>query len=167
MKKSAIYFLKLSTWDKISLLLYIVFTIYVSIVGLYQIESQKTVLVMYSVFTPFFLFTLNCRSLRNFSVFLVWVGIAVYHIWLSFKIRDFTVILSNDRKLVEGVSYTWVFLLLYFVLRVIHLKLRGIEFMPLEKSYYGKLDNRKLHVLDYLIFIVFFLFWVKFSMIGF
>lgn len=158
MKQSKFNFKKLNTWDKVTMVLYVL----ISIILWYYFEnvtSNKTkrdVLFWYSFGTQFFLYAFNYKSLRNLLVYIFWIVIGLIHLFFYFQLKDVAMFQMPGGHIATGLRNT-IFMLLFFqVLRFISLKTQGQELVcPSKYSRTDIFDDREVTQVDFFLFFIY------------
>lgn len=158
MKRSIFHFKKFNTWDKVTMILYVL----ISIILWYYFEnvtSNKTkrdVLFWYSLGTQFFLYALNYKSLRKLLVYIFWILIGLIHLFIYFQLKDVAMFQMPGGHVATGLRNTIILLLFFQVLRFISLKIQGQELVcPSKYSRTDTFDDREVTQFDYFLFIVY------------
>lgn len=158
MKRSIFNFKKLNTWDKVTMVLYVL----ISIILWYYFEnvtSNKTrreILFGYSFGTQFFLYVLNYKSLRNLLVYIFWIVIGLIHLFFYFQLKDVAMFQMPGRHIATGLRNTIIMLLFFQVLRFMSLKIQGQELVCPSK--YSKTDifyDRGVTQVDFILFFIY------------
>ncbi|MFT5347750.1 MAG: hypothetical protein ACI9M3_000784 [Bacteroidia bacterium] len=148
------YAKKITAWDWITIILYLLTS-----VGLYfffeNTEFKKNVLFFYCLGSHFFLFSFNYKSLRNFKVYLIWVGFALVHLYFYLQLKDVNSLQNFQGHAAQGLASTLILLVLFQVLRYISLKTQGQELVCPSRSLTDFFDNRIITGIDFLLFIVY------------
>ncbi len=145
-------FQKLTRFDLWYLLSYAL----LSVVLFTLIDLTPAIVFGYSFLTQLFLYVFCYKSLRNFYVFIIWLGIGFCHSYLHY-------ILINDNSLrfvkghaAMGLKNTLPLLLLFQVLRVLSLKIQRRELVsPSRGSTTDIFDEVKITWLDYVLFLIY------------
>jgi hypothetical protein len=157
MKPTFFYFERLKTWDIIAAVCYVVIsTVLYSLYKNSTVETQLSIISRYACTTEIILFLLFYKSLRNFSVYLIWLAFALIQFVLYFFIR-----LSQSAHMPGHLAYGFrnviFFVLLYQGLRYFSIKVQKREFVaPVKGSSKDEFDNIELSNVDYIIFFVYF-----------
>lgn len=158
MKRSIFHFKKINTWDKVTMILYVLISI---ILWCYfeNVTSNKTkgdVLFWYSFGTQFFLYALNYKSLRNLLVYIFWILIGLIHLFIYFQLKDVAMFQMPGGHVATGLRNTIILLLFFQVLRFISLKIQGQELVcPSKYSRTDTFDDREVTQFDFFLFIVY------------
>jgi hypothetical protein len=158
MRQPIFYFEKLKPFDKWTIGLYMVLTL-----GLIYFfgtpdgnENRSQVIFGYAFLTQFCLYVFCYKSLRNLTVFFIWVAIGLFHLYLFS-------ILKNDETLqmFRGHSATPLrntvpLLLLFQVFRFLSAKIQGQELVgPSRGSTTDLFEERRVNWLDYTFFVIY------------
>lgn len=155
---------KLSFHDKLSVLFYFFATIMVSNIGVFfdEIETQKSVVLGYAVCTPILLYFLLYKSLRDIKIFAIWIGFAVYHLFLHKNLTANQDLMFFRGHAADNLQYTIYFVVLFEVLRIGHLKLFGYELVS-PGPYGARRDlweDRKIKFPDVICFFIYMFLWL-------
>lgn len=155
---------KLITYDKISIVVYLLLTIIVSKIVFFfeENETQKSIVMAYSFLTPLALYVFSYKSLRNIKMLIVWIAFSIYHLFLYE-----TLVINYDLMFfrghaAHGLQYTILFVILFEVIRISHLKIVGYELVSLG-SYGARTDlwdERKIRISDIICFFIYFPIWI-------
>jgi hypothetical protein len=158
MPKLIFYFEKLRAWDKITIALYLVVTV-ITIVYYWNAGSsaRKETLWMYPFLTQLFLYIFNYKSLRNLTVYCLWIVIAIGHFGMYLYLLDYIEQRHLTGYAVTGLRNTLLLLLLFQVLRFISAKTQGQELVCPDKSGIDMYDHRKVTAIDCILFVVYLL----------
>src|SRR5215831_12584308 len=144
--KPIFYFERLKPFDKWSIGLYFMLTF-----GLfYFLEATKSIIFFYAFFTQFFLYGFCYKSLRNLTVYFIWIIFGLLHFYLY-------IILKNDPTLqmVRGHAATPLrntipLLILFQILRFLSANIQGQELVSPSKGGTTDLfDERRVNWLDF------------------
>jgi len=146
MGKQIYYFEKFKTWDLITIVSYIL----ISIIVYFNCTLQDfSVLHMYAFVTQFFLITFNYKSLRNLSVYIIWVAIGVIHFIVYIKLVDLPDLVGKHDHSAKTLKNTLIILGYYQVVRFISARTQGQEWVCPGGSFrYDFFDNRKITIID-------------------
>ena len=124
---------ELTKYDKISTIVYLILTLIISKITVFfsDVEIQKTVVLMYSIMTPFLIYTINYKSLRNIKMFIIWIGIGVIHIFLFRHLSENPDLMFKIGHAANGLRFTIYFVILFEIIIIIHLKLLKYELVSL------------------------------------
>ncbi len=155
--KKYFYFEQANLWDKISVITYLILSV-ILYFDPYGIISKEIVLG-YSIGTQLFLYFFNYKSLRKLNIWLIWFLYALMHLYLYEDL-----ILKDDFQhhkvpAASFLKHTWISLLLFQFLRILSLVIQNKELVP--PTPVGQTDlweDRKLTAIDYICFIIFFVF---------
>jgi len=145
---------KMDRWDYFTILLYLLLTAFI-----YFDPNRfitKEIILAYSYITPAFLYLYNYKSLRNIYVWLIWVVISIIHIWLYIELSELEKFQYQIGSAAAFLKYTWIFILLYQLLRISFLKFKKIELVAPNVGSNDIWDRRKLTRLDTLFFFIYF-----------
>lgn len=146
MEKPIFYFEKFNTWDVISIISYLL----ISIIVYFQCTlSDFGIVHMYAFITQFFLITFNYKSLRNLSVYYVWLVIGGIHLFVYFKLIDLPDLVGTHDHSAKDLKNTLIILGYYQVIRFISARTQGQEWVCPGGSFrYDFFDNRKITIID-------------------
>ena len=158
MPQPIFYFDKLKTWDKVTIVLYLILS-----AGLWyyfhnatNTKIQRDILFGYALGTQFFFYFFNYRSLRNLTVYFFWVAIGIIHLYLYFQLKDNHALLNVRGHSAIGLRNTLVLLLLFQVLRFISARTQGQELVfPSKGSSSDLFDERRTTIIDVILFLVY------------
>jgi hypothetical protein len=153
------YFDKLDFWDRISIPFYIVVTAICAYFFMYNNSpsENRTLLLFYTLGTQLLLYLLNYKSLRNLTVYIVWIVIASAHLLFYFHLKDNPELQNVHSHAATGLRNTIILLLLYQILRVISLNTQRQELVaPTRGGTTDIFEDRKLTFIDYVLFVVYF-----------
>jgi hypothetical protein len=157
MKHPIFYFALLKTWDIWTVFLYTVISICVFTTGVYTIGSAnfKTVLFLYTFGTHFFLYLFNYRSLRNLTVYLIWILFGVIQLIAYFHLKDDSSLKMINGHAARGLRDTIILLIVFQVLRIISLNVQHQELVSPSRGGIDLYDERQVNWFDNLLFIVY------------
>ncbi len=159
MTKQIFYFDKLTSWDKITTSGYLLLT---GIFAYFFLKinsdsSNRTLLLFYTLMTQLLLYLLNYVSLRNLTVFVIWVVFSFGHLYLYYQLKDNPSLQNFRGHAATGLRTTIISLILFQLLRIISLKTQKEELVAPNKG--GRTDiyeGREITVVDYILFVVYF-----------
>ncbi|WP_289056155.1 hypothetical protein [Carboxylicivirga marina] len=149
---------KFTLYDKISMTVYLLLTGFITYKAIFDSCNDTTSawLIGYSVGTPLFLYLANYHSLRNIRVYLIWLGFSIYHLVLYLRLIEIDCLILPRGNAASGLRFTILYLVLWQVLRLVHLKLTNIELVaPSRGGSFDFFDNRRINILDYLAFAIY------------
>lgn len=157
MKKSIFYFEKLNTWDKVTITLYSIISLFIwRYFNDLEIESQKSYLSFYTFFTQFFLYLFNYKSLRNLSVYFIWIGFSLIHLYAYYYLKDIESLHYVRGHAANGLKNTIVLLLVFQVFRFLSAKIQYQELICPGKGNSTDLFNeRKPTIIDWVSLIIY------------
>jgi len=158
MPQPIFYFDKLKTWDKVTIVLYLFLSI-----GLWYYfdnaissKTQRDILFGYAFGTQFFLYFLNYKSLRNLTVYFLWVLIGILHLFIYFQFKDNPLLQNVRGHSATGLRNTIILLLLFQVLRFVSAKTQGLELVcPSKGSKTDLFDERQVTFIDFVLFVIY------------
>lgn len=153
------YFEKLNRWDKVIIISYVALTGILAyfFLNVNSDSSNRSLLSAYTLGTQLFLYFIYYGSLRNLSVYFVWLLLSIGHLYLYYQLKDEASLLNLRGHAATGLRNTVILLLLFQLLRFISIKIQGQELVSPAKG--GKrdfFDERNLTVIDYILFAVYF-----------
>lgn len=159
MHQPIFYFNKLVLWDKASIAFYLA----VSSICFYFFQysntpsENRTLLTSYTLGTQLLLYLLNYKSLRNLTVYIFWILIAIVHLLLFFQLKDNPELQNVRGHASIGLRNTFILLLLYQILRITSLKTQKRELVaPSRGGTTDTFDGRKITFIDYVLFSIYF-----------
>lgn len=158
MPQPIFYFDQLKPWDKITIALYIFLTAalwyYFNITSSHQ--TQRDILLGYTLGTQLFLYFFNYKSLRNLTVYSFWIAVGFLHLFFYFQLRENTMLQNVRGHSATGLRNTIILLLLFQVLRFISARTQGQELVcPSKGSRTDLFDDRKITFIDFILFVVY------------
>ncbi len=157
---------KLTKYDKVSTIVYLILTLIISKITLIfsDVEIQKETIVIYGLLTHFSIYLINYKSLRNLKMFIIWTGIGLIHIFLFKYLSNNPVLMGNKRHAAFGLQFTIYFVILFEIIRIIHLKLFKYELVSLVGAGRSRdlWENRRIKTPDIICFFSYFIIWVIF-----
>ncbi len=159
MTQQIFYFDRLTTWDKITTTCYLILTGILTyfFLRINNDSSNRTLLLFYALGTQLLLYLLNYVSLRNLTVFVIWIIFSFGHLYLYYQLKDNPSLQNVRGHAATGLRNTIITLFLFQLLRFISLKTQGIELVAPNKG--GRTDifeGRKITVVDYVLFVVYY-----------
>lgn len=151
------YFDNLKTWDKATILFYILTSFIV--LGLYNvldINSKKNLIVAYAIGTHFLLYLFNYKSLRNLRTYFFWLFVGLIHLIFYFFLKDNQNLSFVNGHAARALGNTALLVLIYQLLRFVSLKTQQKELVsPSWGGARDLFDNRKVTIIDFALFIVY------------
>lgn len=131
------------------------FSLYFIVIEASVFYNTKPI-VIYSFGLYFFTFTFNYRALRNLNIWLIWFGLSLLQILIYYQNE----LENTDFTAIRGLRNFWIFLIVFQIFRWISIKFQKEEFITLSRSKWDILDNRRITILDMLIYVlgIFFIF---------
>lgn len=155
------YFKKPSLFDKWSIGVYLVLTLGLAIYWL-QIDNQankSAILFTYGVITQFLIYGVLYKSLRNLTVFSIWLLIGLVHFYGYCELRTDVTLIATDGHSALPLRNTIPLLILFQFLRFISLKIQHQELVcPGKPSKWDKTDlysEREINWLDYVLLVIY------------
>ncbi|MBO0321567.1 hypothetical protein J0X14_04600 [Muricauda sp. CAU 1633] len=143
----------MDNWDFYSIFIYVAISliIYFDPYGL----ITKEMVLFYAYLTPLFLYLFNYKSLRKLNVWIIWTIISLLDIVLYYEISGIEKFMFVRGPASGFLRYTWIFLLLFQLLRVISFKFQEMELVAPNKGSIDIWDNRRLTFVDNICFIIY------------
>jgi len=119
MNRHIFYFNKITKWDKITILLYLFLSIWLTFYyrnNPIDYNLKRNILFFYAFGTHFFLYTFNYKSLRNLTVYFTWFAFALIHLIIYFKLKDFDYLQNIQLHASIGLRNTVPLLMLFQIL---------------------------------------------------
>lgn len=103
------------------------------------------------------LYFVNYKSLRNLTVYLIWIGIAFVHLYFYFQLKDNpSLFYVRGQNSATGLRNTIFLLLLFQLLRFISYRTQGKELVcPTKGGHKDLFDGRKTTYIDIILFMVY------------
>lgn len=157
MKNPVFYSIKLSLWDKLTVVLYMVLTmILLFYFGHSSAKTQRSIVFAYGFGTQLFLYILNYKSLRNLKVYLFWIIVGCFHLYVHLMLKNNPLLRSINGHAATGLRNTLFLLVLFQFLRIISLKIQCKELVsPGNASTTDLFDERLITLLDFGLFAVY------------
>lgn len=155
MTKSIFHFDKLKPFDNWTIGLYLLITLGLSyyFLSVENIATKRDLIFGYALVTQLALYGLCYKSLRNITVFFVWVVIGFVHLYFYYTLKDVTVLQMYRGHATTPLRNTLPLLVLYQILRVASLKIQQQELVSPSRGFTTDLfDERKVNWLDYIFF---------------
>jgi hypothetical protein len=150
MPQPIFYFEKLRLWDKVTIVLYLLLSAGMIIYYLQKpVPERGDFPWSYAFLTQLCLYIFNYKSLRNMTVYCIWIGIGIGHIGMYLYLRD----LSGDAP--KELRNTVILLLLFQVLRFISARTQGQELVCPGKYGTDLFEERKVTLIDYILFVLY------------
>ncbi len=159
MTQQIFYFDKLTWWDKITTTGYLILTgtLIYFFLNINSDSSNRTLLLFYSLGTQLLLYLLYYVSLRNLTVFAIWVLFSLGHLYLYFQLKDNPSLQNFRGHAATGLRNTIICLFLFQLLRIVSLKTQKKELVAPNNG--GRTDieeGKTITILDYFLFVVYF-----------
>lgn len=159
MKKPIFYFERTTNWDRITIFLYLILSIGLSLYYYnrpFDHKLQRDILFSYSIGTHFFLYLINYKSLRNLKVYFIWFVFGFIHLIIYLKLKDIDYLKNLNSHASTGLRNTVPLLILFQILRFFSAKTIGQELVALSPGSTTDLfDERKITVIDSIAFAVY------------
>lgn len=151
-------------WDTISIVSYLLLSVSVLKWELFiaDISTSRNLILGYTFCTPLFLYLFNYKSLRNVYSFIIWVIFCVFHIYLyRVLILNLSIQYVVGSHPAEGLQYSILFLFIILLFRVLSLLVFKRELVaPVYLGFTRDMhDNRRITFWDYMLFVVYLLFF--------
>lgn len=155
MEKRIFEFSRLQLWDYITIGLYLVLTIYIHLTFTKDtFPSYANLLIFGYIFgTMMFNYLFNYKSLRNMTVFSIWILFGLYHFWLFKHLENVKEMYYDSRHIAYGLKYSIVVLVIQQIFRFSYIKLTNMELVaPVKGGGTDIFDNRYPNILDFAFF---------------
>lgn len=155
MTKPIFHFDKLRPFDKWTIGLYLILTLRLSnyFLSTENVASKRDLIFGYAFLTQLALYGFCYKSLRNTTVFFVWVVIGLFHLYLYNTLKDDTTLQMFRGHSTTPLRNTLPLLVLHQILRVVSLKIQGQELVSPSRGFTTDLfDERKVNWLDFILF---------------
>lgn len=159
MPQRIFYFDTLNLWDKISITFYLMVTAICAYFFLCENNSasNRTLLLFYTLGTQSLLYILNYKSLRNLTVYLIWIIIAIAHLFAFFQLKDNPELQNVRGHAATGLRNTIILLLLFQILRITSLTIQKQELVaPTRGGTTDIFEGRKITFIDFALFVIYF-----------
>jgi hypothetical protein len=158
MTRPIFYFEELKSFDKWTIGLYLLLTF--GLLYYFQttsnIEYRNQIIFGYAFLTQFGLYLFCYKSLRNLTVFLIWIGIGLFHLYIYYNLKDDTSLQMFRGHSSTPLRNTVPLLLLFQVLRFLSAKIQGQELVgPSRGATTDLFDERKVNWLDFVFFAIY------------
>ena len=129
MTDSTYYFERLNTFDKWTLGLYTLLTFGLSFyfVNELNVDNKADTIFMYGLGTHLTLYTFCYKSLRNLTVFAIWILFGLLHLLAYFMLKEDIALQMFKGHSATPLRNTIPLLIFYQLLRSVSLKTRGQE----------------------------------------
>lgn len=159
MEKPIFYFDKTTKWDKITILLYILLSIGLTVYYMNNSldnKLQRGILFGYAIGTHFFLYMFNYKSLRNLKVYFIWFAFGLIHLFIYFKLKDIDYLKYINGHAAIGLRNTVPLLIIFQILRFICAKTIGVELVAVSRGSATDLfEERKVTMIDFMAFAIY------------
>lgn len=149
MKRPIFYFERLKAWDIWTIAAYVIISLAV------YINGNKGSLLLYVIFTQIFIYVCNYRSLRNLSVYLVWLGFGIVHFVVYLYLRNNPLFALPKGNAANALKDTIILLFVYQLLRILSLNIQHQEFVMPTRSGTDIFGERFPNWLDTLLFFLY------------
>ena len=169
MTDSTYYFERLNTFDKWTLGLYTLLTLGLSFyfVNELNVDTKASAIFMYGLGTHLILYMFCYKSLRNLTVFAIWILFGLLHLLAYSKLKDDIALQMFKGHSTTPLRNTIPLLIFYQVLRLVSLKTRGQELVvPNRISRTDMFDERQPTWVDFVYLIIFWTVSILFSLTG-
>lgn len=159
MTQKIFYFDRLTSWDQITIRCYLILTgiLMYFFLTINSDSSNKTLLLCYTLGTQLFLYLLNYVSLRNLTVYLIWILFSVGHLYLYYQLKDNPTLLNVRGHAATGLRNTIILLVLFQLLRFISANTQGQELVaPTRVGRTDIFEGRRITIVDYILFAIYF-----------
>jgi len=149
MKRPIFYFEKFKPWDIWTIVIYAIISVCVFF--------YKDILSFYTIVTCIFIYLFNYKSLRNLSVYLVWLLFAIgqFGAYLYSKDDD-SLIMAQGGSAALGLRNIFILLIVFQILRIISLNVQHQELVaPTRGGTTDIFNERYVNWLDYVLFVIY------------
>ena len=157
MRKNIFYFERLRRFDYISIILYLLLSLV--LLGFNYSnspEANRTLIFAYGWGTSMFLYFFCYRSLRNLTVYFIWIIIALIHFYIYLQIKDEPALIARGGHVSLALRNVILMLLLFQVLRFVNIKVQNQELVaPARGSQTDLFDERKVNIADFISFVIY------------
>ncbi|KJF44309.1 hypothetical protein [Draconibacterium sediminis] len=159
MEKQIFYFGKTTKWDRITIFLYLILSIGLTVYyrnNPLNYKLHRDILFAYAFGTHFFLYLFNYKSLRNLKVYFVWFAFGLIQLFIYFKLKDIDYLQNVKGHASTGLRNTVPLLILFQILRFISAKTQGQELVaPGKGSTTDLFDERRITIIDFIAFAIY------------
>ncbi len=152
MNKPIFYFDKPDKWDLTTVLLYLGLTVFIFFTN---ISTKRDWIFTYSLGTHLFIYFFNYKSLRKPNIWLIWLLFSLVHLFLYYQFGNDPELQMFRGAAAHGLQFTWLLLILFQLLRFISAKIQNQELVAPSKSRTDIWDNRKVTVVDFVLFVIY------------
>jgi hypothetical protein len=158
MPESFFYFEKPRVWDIVTIVLYLLLTaVFCFDFHNEASPNRRDILSGYAFVTQVFLICVNYRSLRNMTVYCVWMAIALGHFLTYLYLLDYIGQQHFEGLAANGLRNTTILLLIFQGLRLISINTQGQEFIFPRKNNLKLLYEREGTFIDLALVVIYFL----------
>lgn len=158
MRRAIFYFEKLETFDKWSIGLYLLLTF-----GLFYYfgtasanENRSLVIFGYAFLTQFCLYIFCYKSLRNLTVFFIWIFIGLFHLYLYNILKDDATLQMFRGHSATPLRNTIPLLILFQIFRFLSAKIQNQELVaPSRWATTNLFNERRVNWLDFAFFFIY------------
>jgi len=158
---------KIDLIDIILIVIYLIVTIAINFDIFFKtIESYRNFILLYTFLTPFYIYLISYKSLRNIYISIIWILFGLYHHYLySILIKNeaFTMVRGHSAN---GLQYTIIFIIIFQVFRISHLFLfkRELIGLPMPGRTKDPFDNKIAQGSDIILFVIYNVGWIALMM---
>jgi len=152
-----------TTYDIVSVIIYLLLTVFVAYVSKTISCSLLAIstLTIYSIFTPIFIYFVNYKSLRNIWIYCIWIVFSIYHFILYLELKHIGCLSLPRGHSSDGLRFTIVYLLTWQILRIEHYKYTKTELVaPAYGSGHDFFGERQTRTPDYIAFVIYLFLYV-------
>jgi hypothetical protein len=132
-----------------------------------NVDKKADVIFIYGLGTHLILYTFLYKSLRNLTVFFIWLLFGLLHLLAYFELKDNTALQMFNGHSTTPLRNTIPLLVLYQMLRLVSLKIRGQELVvPNKISRTDMFDERQPTWVDFVYLIIFWTVSILISLTG-
>ena len=159
MTHTLFFFNKLNTWDKVTILFYIIlsFGLWYYFDNTTLSENKRNILFFYSLGTQLFLIFFNYKSLRNLTVYFFWIAVGFIHLYIYFQQKYDPNLNFARGHSTTGLKNTIILLFLFQVLRILSIKVQKKELVnPARSNPKDLFGERSVTFIDFILFAIYY-----------
>lgn len=157
MRKNIFYFESLKKFDYISITAYLLISA-ILFIYCYKApqEVNQTILLGYGFGTSMLLYGFCYRSLRNLTVYFIWMVIALIHFLIYLQLMDIPDLEMKNGHAAIGLRNTLPMLILFQILRFANIKIQNQELVaPARGSNTDIFNERRVNIADIISFVIY------------
>jgi hypothetical protein len=158
MTKPVFHFDKLKPLDIWTLGLYLVLTVGLAcyLVSTEDIVNKRNWIFGYALGSQLALYGLNYKSLRNLTVFFLWTGIGILHLYFYYHLKNDTSLEMARGHAAIPLRNTIPLLIIHQLLRLVSLKIQHKELVVPSRGFDSDIyGERRVNWLDFILFILY------------